>query len=255
MVADVTEPVTFSSYVWLFPLRGTATRFALSPSLRPLWSPNGKSIVWEAASTALFMKTYAGTENETLLLAATNLPDDGRLPCDWSSDGRFIIYSEQDKATGYDLWKLLLAGDRKPVPLVRSQSNEYCGALSPNGRWIAYASDESGIVEIYVRPLPDEGLASGRPSQVSYNGGRWPKWSGKELFYLDREKYMVSVEVKTGAGFAAGTPRRLFPTGIHTPDARFDVTADNQRFLIPTESNGGNTPATVFLNWMNGARR
>ena len=228
MVADVTEPVTFSPYVWLFPLRGAATRFGLSPSLRPLWSPDGKSVAWEAVSTALFLKTYAGTENEALLLKATNLPDDGRLPCDWS-DRRFIIYSEQDNATGYDLWKLPLAGDHKPIPLVRSQSNEYCGALSPDGRWIAYASDESGIVEIYVRPLPDEGLASGRPSQFSYDGGRWPKWSGEELFYLDREKYMVSVEVKTGAGFAAGTPRRLFPMGIHTPDARFDVTADNQR--------------------------
>jgi eukaryotic-like serine/threonine-protein kinase len=206
---------------------------------------------------ALYLKTSTGTENESLLLEAANLPDDGRLPCDWSSDGRFIIYSQQDPGTGYDLWKLPLTGDHKPVALVRSQSNEYCGALSPGGRWIAYASDESGVVEIYVRPLPDEGLASGRPSQVSYNGGMWPKWSrdGKELFYLDREKYMVSVEVKIGAGFVAGTPQRLFPTGIHTPDARFDVTADRRRFIIPTEGNGVSTPATVLLNWMNGVRR
>ena len=122
------------------------------------------------------------------------------------------------------------AARRRPqaVPLVRSQSNEYCGALSPDSRWIAYASDESGVVEIYVRPLPDEGLASGRASQVSYNGGTWPKWSrdGKELFFLDREKYMVSVEVRREPASRPGTPRRLFPTGIHTPDARFDVTAD-----------------------------
>lgn len=257
VAADLTESVTFLPFVWLFPLRGPPTRFALSDSLRPLWSPDGKTIVWESVNTALYLKTVAGSENESLLLeAANNLPDDGRLPCDWSRDGRFLIYSQLDPGTGYDLWRLPLAGTRKPVLLLHGDSNEYCGALSPDGRWIAYASDESGVSEIYVSHLPQEGLVTGRKWQVSYQGGRWPKWrrDGNELLYLDKEKTLVSVHVKTGQSFEAGAPQSLFATGIHTPDARFDVTADGQRFLIPTEVRADGVPPTVILNWTNAVR-
>src|SRR5262249_32917574 len=96
--------------------------------------------------------------------------------------------------------------------------------------------------------------ASGRKWQISNNGGTWPKWrrDGKELFYLAADRVVVSVETKTGATFQNGPPQPLFASGIRTPDARFDVTADRRRFLIPSASSEANpAPATVILNWTN----
>jgi len=175
----------------------------------PIWSPDGSRIAFESSNTALSAKTSSGTENETLLLEGrtrrTN--DYYRLPCDWSKDGRFLIYSQLDAKTGYDLWMLPLFGNRKPVSFLHSKSNEWCGALSPDSKWIAYASDELGRSEIYVQAFSEEGASSGRKWQVSYDGGNWPKWrrDGKELLYLAADRRIVAVDVKTGASFQHGT--------------------------------------------------
>jgi Tol biopolymer transport system component len=130
----------------------------------------------------------------------SNPLDDHRLPCEWSKDGRFLIYSQRDERTGYDLWLLPVSGDRKPVAFQHSGHNEWCGSLSPDGRWIAHASDESGRSEIYVRAFSAEGSGSAREWLVSGNGGYWPKWrrDGKELLYLDANRGVVAVEVTTG---------------------------------------------------------
>jgi hypothetical protein len=140
--------------------------------------------------------------------------------------------------------------------LLHSESNETCGALSPDGHWLAYASDELGISEIFVQAMPEEGPITGRKWRVSYSGGAWPKWrrDGKELLYLDAERNMVAVDVGTAPTFHQGTPRVLFATGIHTSDARFDVTRDGHRFIIPAETSGDTMPATLILNWTNALR-
>jgi DNA-binding winged helix-turn-helix (wHTH) protein/Tol biopolymer transport system component len=258
LAVDVTDSMTFLPYVWLFPKQGTPARFTFRASLRPLWSPDGGRIVFESLNTGIYVKPSGGKEDETLLLESANLPDDaGRIPCEWSPDSRFLLYSQIDSRTGYDLWKLPLSGARKPVALLNSEFNESCGTLSPDGHWIAYASDESGRSEIYVRALPEEGALTGRQWQISYNGGSWPKWrrDGKELFYLDSERKLIAVDVKIGMNFEAGTSRSLFATRIHTPDARFDVTSDGRRFIVPSETSGDvSLPPTVILNWISAVK-
>ena len=180
------------------------------------------------------------------------MSDDDRLPCEWSRDGQFLIYSERDAQTGYDLWMLPLSGDRQPRSVLHTEYNEWCGTLSLDNRWIAYASDETGKSEIYVRAFSQEGTGSERKWLVSGNGGYWPKWrrDGKELLYLDADRRIVGVQVAAGTSFQHGTPQPLFESGIRTPDARFDVTADGRRFLIPAQVTAPNpAPVTVIMNW------
>jgi len=204
---------------------------------------------------ALFAKTLQGTGKEELLLELGGTPDWDL--CDWSRDGRFLVYSQPDPKTKFDLWVLPLTGSRNRIPFLRGEFNERCGTLSPDGKWIAYASDESGTYETYVQAFSGEGPASGRKWQVSYSGGTWPKWGrdGKELFFISAARELVAVEVKTGPTFQAGSPLPLFATGIFTPDASFDVTADGRRFLIPTGRREGNSaPPMVVLNWTKGVK-
>ncbi len=256
---DEIDAETFSSDIWLYPVvEGTSSRFTFQGSDNAIWAPGGGRLAFESWNTALYGKTAAGPENEAMLLGPmnrfdrSNPLDDDRLLCEWSKDGRFLIYSQRDEKTGYDLWLLPVSGDRKPVAFQHAGHNEWCGTLSPDGRWIAYASDQSGRSEIYVQAFSAEGSGSARKWLVSGNGGHWPKWrrDGKELLYLGANRGVVAVEVTTGAGFQHGAPRVLFASGIRTPDARFDVTSDGARFLIPSaipEASG--EPAKVIVNW------
>jgi Tol biopolymer transport system component len=259
VAADDDDAEQFASDIWLFPVvPGTASRITFDGSTRAVWSPDGRRIAFESVNTALYAKTSVGTENEALLLDAMNpAADDYRLLCEWSNDGRFLIYSQRDPKTGYDLWMLPLFGNRKPMSFLQAEYNEWCGTLSPDGKWIAYATDKSGRSEIYVQAFSEESAGLGRKWQVSDHGGRWPKWrrDGKELVYLGADRAVVGVEVKMGASFQHGTPHPLFPSGIRTPDARFDVSADGRRFLIPAQVLEGNpAPATVIVNWAGGIK-
>ena len=262
LVDDPTDPETFAPYVWLFPLHdGTPARFTFTPSDHPVWSGDGRRIVFEALTSALYIKTAAGLEPEEMVLEAAKIPsqtngDDYRQPCDWSRDGRYLLYIQRDEKTRYGLWILPLSGNRKPKIFLHSEFNITCGAFSPDSRWIAYASDEPGRSEIYVEAFSEKAAGAGRKWQVSYNGGTWPKWrrDGKELFFLDAERRMVSMDVNAGATFEHGAPKTLFATGIITPDSRFDVTADGRRFIIPAGVSNGSAPATVVVNWMKSIR-
>ena len=107
------SPPHFPRNIWLFPFGGTASRFMFSPAQRPVWSPDGKRIAYETLDTAIYEKPTSGKEDETLLLKAGHLPPDGRVPCDWSRDGRFLIYAELGKQTGFDLVEA--SGGRQPA--------------------------------------------------------------------------------------------------------------------------------------------
>jgi len=129
-------------------------------------------------------------------------------------------------------------------------------ARSPlTAKWIAYASDESGTDEIYVQRFAEESGVSGRKWQVSYGGGVWPKFrhDGRELFYLNGAREVVAVEIKPGTTFQPGLPQVLFASGIFNSEARFDVTTDGQKFIVPSARNAlSNKPATVVVNWTDG---
>jgi Tol biopolymer transport system component len=176
---------------------------------------------------------------------------------DWSPDGRFVIYRTVDPKTNYDLWILPLHGDRKPFPFLVTRFQELDAQFSPDGRWVAYASNESGRFETYVQPFP----GPGGKWQVSDNGGVQPRWrrDGKELFYVAADSKLMAVPVNVstdGKSFESGKPQTLFTTRMFSGGVRnafrhqYDVSKDGQRFLINAVSDeAGATPITVILNW------
>ena len=243
-----------NSDIWLIELgRGNPSRFTFDPAIEwiPVWSPDGSRIVFASNREGvlnLYQKPASGAGKEELLLKT----DLAKAPTDWSTDGRFIVYGVIDPKTKWDVWVLPLFGDQKPVPFLQTEFNERSGRFSPDGRWIAYASDESGTYQVYVQSFP----TSGGKWQVSTNGGSFPAWrrDGKELFYVSEDKKIMAVEVKgEGATFERGAPKVLFDLRVRSfidAQARFAVTADGQKFLVNnTIGETASAPIAVVLNW------
>ena len=237
--------------IWLYDLgRDTLTRltFEGSSNVDPLWTPDGKRIVFKGTGNRLFWQPADGSAAADTL---TNSELSGNnVPGSWSPDGQVLAFMEINPNTGYDIYTLPLA-DRKPQPFVRTLSLETAPRFSPDGHFIAYASDESGRVEIYVRPYP----GPGGKWQISTEGGSEPVWNpkGRELFYRTGHK-MMAVDVTTQPLFSVGKPRMLFegpyvPTPRSFPD--YDVSPDGQRFLMLRPSEQAQAPAqiNVVLNW------
>jgi dipeptidyl aminopeptidase/acylaminoacyl peptidase len=239
------------SEIWLYDLgRDTLTRltFEGNANIDPVWTPDGKRIAFKGAQNRLFWQPADGSAGAEALtsseLAVNNVPGS------WSPDGQVLAFMEINPGTGYDLFTLSLKDD-KPQPFLRTPSVETAPRFSPDGHFIAYASDESGRVEIYVRPYP----GPGGKSQISTGGGSEPVWNpkGGELFYRAENKMMV-VDVTTQPTFSAGKPKMLFegpyvPTPRSFPD--YDVSPDGQRFLMLKPSQQAQSPAqiNVVLNW------
>ena len=188
---------------------------------------------------------------------------------DWSLDGRFLLYHSTDPQTNRDLWVLPMEGDRKPWVFLKTTFNERFGAFSPDGRWVAYMSNESGRDEIYIRPfaVPTASAANTRAAggqwQVSTAGGIYPRWrnDGQELYYLGpRGEMMAASIVSTATALTPGAPVVLFPTltyggGVDTQLGRqYDVTRDG-RFLLNTVLDDATTPITVLMNWNPAAKK
>ncbi len=241
--------------------RGTETRFTsdASNNAAPCWSPKSDRIVFTSNRTGVFnlyQKAASGSGKDELLLP-NSVYD---ISSQWSRDGRFIVYFEQDPKNKYDLWVLPTEGaatDRKPIPFLRTEFDEVQGQLSPDSHWMAFTSERSGRREVYVRPFPPgEG-----EWPISIAGGEQPRWSGdgKELFFEAADGKMMSVPVKavTGAepSFEAGAPVALFDAHMASSTAailfEYDVTADGKRFLIDTIGGSGATapPLTVVTHW------
>lgn len=170
-------------------------------------------------------------------------------PSDWSSDGRFLAYYRTDPQTNLDLWILTLADEGKPMALLHSNFNESQGQFSPDGKWIAYVSDESGSPQVYVQSFP---TLTGK-WQVSSAGGSQPRWrrDGKELFYLAPDRKLMAVTVRTGQAFDSESPQALFETILPFEAQRqsFSVSADGQRFLLNAPVEADSSPYTIVLNW------
>jgi serine/threonine protein kinase/dipeptidyl aminopeptidase/acylaminoacyl peptidase len=246
--------------LWLYELaRGAVSRLTFDPSENSdaVWSPDGKQIVFESTrggTRGLYKKLSSGAGAEETLFKASDL----RSPRDWSSDGKFILFERSDPKTGSDLWVLPLFGDHKPIPFLQSEFQELDGRFSPNGRWIAYDSNESGKREVYVQPFP----ASAGKWQISTNGGSDPIWrpDGKELFYLATDGKIMAEPVKSDATFEPGIPKALFQTMfigfVRGGSEHYRVTADGQRILVNMPFAGGTPPPiTVVLNWTAGLKK
>jgi Tol biopolymer transport system component len=239
----------------------TTTRFTFDSfdSDDPIWSPDGSKIIFDSNQNGeydIYEKPSDGAGGETLLLrSAAN-----KRPCAVTHDGRFLIYEAEDPATTkLDLWVLPLGGAKQPYPLHKTQANEGEAQLSPNDRWVAYVSDQSGRDEVYVRPFsPDAGgaaaSAEGAQWQVSYGGGQVPIWSkdGKELYYVTLDGKLMEVDVTTEPVFQAGAPKFLFQPPLHAAALSSGYTIDGKKFLFlaPTGKAGqAQSPFTVVLNW------
>jgi WD40 repeat protein len=240
--------------LWIFDLkRGIPSRFTFDTAdeFNPLWSRDGSQILFTSAQQGvrdIYQKAADGVGDSHVVFESK---DQQKNANDWSSDGRYAVYGTT--AAPASLWILPLFGDRKPFPFIQSTYNAREARFSPDGRYIAYASDETGDYEIYVQTFPEHG----GKWQISTSEGRNPEWrrDGKELYFVSGEKLMA-VDVKTGGPqFEAGIPKPLFAvpfgSGIAVnPNAVYTVTADGQRFLAVTSiRQQASSPITVVTNW------
>jgi Tol biopolymer transport system component len=226
--------------------------FDTAPESNVVWSPNGDRIVFNSFRKGLndlLESSLMDPGAEKLLLETT----ENKNAYDWSSDGRFILYASQNAKTARDLWALPLDGDRQPLVVANTAFEERSGRFSPDGRWVAYQSNESGRNEILVRPFP----GPGGYVQVSTTGGTDPEWraDGLEIFYIGPGERLMAVPVEMNARaktLTMGTPSVLCPL---RPGSYYAPSRDGQRFLVNTSLEDNPTaPITVVLNWA-GRRR
>jgi len=209
-----------------------------------IWRTSSTLVMSADGSHIAFNTTRDGAGNVYQKATSGVAPDEAldkaaraKRPDDWSRDGRYLIEElSAGSNTGTDIWVLPLSperagGDRKPFPYLQTEFNERSAKLSPNGQWLAYASDETKRYEIYVQTFP----TPGGKWQVSTNGGSYPRWSrdGKELFFIGADQKLMAVDVKPGAKFEPGLPKPLFDVRI-SADGYYDVSKDG-RFLIPAQ--------------------
>jgi Tol biopolymer transport system component len=250
---------------WLQDLeRNQETRLTTPPNSpgAPIWSPDGQRIAFVGTIggvRALYTKNVNGGTEEVLLQSSTN----PRALSDWSRDDRWLVFTETDPKTGADIWLLAdpstRSADRKTVALLHTPASESQGQISPDGKWLAYLSDESGTYQVYLRPFAGAAPAPDIKWQVSTVRGFEPRWraDGKELFYLEpvtvtRYKVM-SVPFSAGPN-PAGTPKMLFEFQalVTVPQANvflYSPSANGQRFLINVYATEAQPSLEVILNW------
>jgi eukaryotic-like serine/threonine-protein kinase len=258
--------------IWLIDVaRDVPSRQSFDPGVDgfPVWSADGDSLIFASGRDGrmdLFETALGGVTEERLLLATQQ----DKTAQDWSADGRFLLFTSQDAQTGSDIWAAPVE-DRsaaeggghvlgEPVPIARSGFDEGQARFSPDGRWIAYVTNETGRQEVYIQSFP--GL--NRKLRVSSAGGIYPRWrrDGQELFYLAPDLHLMAalLEVETTPpSITPGTPRELFPTRLATTGsyvftaglfakAQYDVSADG-RFLMIVADEAPAEPIRFVLNW------
>ena len=239
VAVDRTDIKASNVDVWIHDVkRGTASRFTFDPSeeVTPVWSRDGQKLAYRLAkvTTTVLVKNLKGTETEKVAFASPREAAFENIPNSWSADDAQILCTSED-VKGSTYLALISANGAGLKPFLKGTSHYSNGQFSPDGKWVAYASDESGDWEVYVTTYP---AASGK-WQVSRGGGTEPRWrgDGKEMFYLGPHEELTAVEVNAGETFSAGAPAKLFTfqarAGISSTDLfTYDATKDGQRFIV-----------------------
>jgi Tol biopolymer transport system component len=243
--------------IWVLDIqKGLTSRFTSNAAAdtSPVWSPDGRTIAFATDRDTqvnigqgnIYERAF-GVVGEDKLLLKTDAP---KNPMDWSRDGRHLVFD-----AGLDVWALPLTDDRKPFRVTETPSTEMQARMSTDGRWIAYASTESGRFEVYIQSFPRPGIKQ----QVSTMGGEAPRWKrdGSELFYLAPDSTLMAAAITpAGSSLEMGTPRPLFQSGLGfftavdpRNRAQYDVDHDG-RFLMGVTSAEQSMRITVILNWM-----
>jgi serine/threonine protein kinase len=242
--------------IWILDrARGSTSRFTFDRASdnAPVWSPDGQRVAFASNRNGTFdlYQKHTSSGHEELLFRS----DQPKMPEDWSSDGRRLLYRTQGERTNADLWMLRIDEGRTPEPVLTSAAEEREGRFSPDGRWLAFVSSESGSLQVFVQAFP-----IARPKQqVSIDGGHQPRWrgDGKELFFLSETRDAMAVSIREAEGtLEVGTPQRLFPTTAASFAERnsWEVARDGQSFVVnsvPIQR----APITVVVNWLQGMAR
>ena len=257
----VTIRGTGNSDVWVYEIsRNTLTRLTFEGSNKaPLWTPDGKRIVYSservgASNFGIYWKPADGSGAEETLTTSSRQ----QLPESWSPDGKFLVFTEFDPKTQGDIWILPVEGKREPRPFLKTPAYEQSPVFSPDGRWLAYVSSESGQSEVYAQAFP----GPGGKWQISNGGGEYPVWArkGRELFYYSGSRLM-SVTITTRPAFAASSPQFLLEgrpgTLAASVTSLYDVGPDEQKFIMArgTGPESGSMQMHVVINWAEELKR
>ena len=231
------------SQLWIYDLARRSGMPLAASGLLSVWHPDGNRVIYSGLGGDMYWRAADASSEAHLFLARART----QYPDSWSKDGRALIFSDSDVTNGLDIWQLPVDGE--PRPLVATRAREHWARLSPDGRWLAYTSDEFGRAEVHVRPFPN--VEDGR-WVVSTGGGVYPVWSpsGDELFYMNGAA-MMSVPIETQQGrFSAGAPERLFAGPFETGSPQFDISPDGTYFvMVEADPDAKPTQMRVILNW------
>jgi Serine/threonine protein kinase len=237
--------------IWVIDLeKGTSVRITSDFGQIPVWSPDGSRILYSGGNTGMQIKQATGLGDAEGILTGP------LFPYSWSPDGRFLIFVRRGVKTRLDMYALSMDGERKESLLLNSPANEQNPQLSPDGKWLAYSTDDTGNYEIYVQQFLADGKLGSDRKRISTAGGVMPVWSrdGSELFFIAADGQLMASTVKTGGSeFEFSAPKALFKTrmlGLIGSTHEFDVSPDGKRFLIGTLIGEPTAPPpTVILNW------
>ena len=251
VAASILDPS--NAGIWIYELaRGTKERLTFDPSDAddPQWSNDGKTIVHDSTKSGhfnLYMRPADGSSEATLLFQSDAI----KYPTSLSRDGKFLAFDNKDPRSGNkdDVYVLPLTAEHKPFPFRATQAEENLGEFSPDGKWLAYASSESGRSEVYVAPFPE----GNTHYQISQNGGTFPRWrgDGKEIYYVSsNDLNITAVDVKpVGRAMDVGKATPLFRIKSSRPQYSYDVLPSGNRFLVNTVAGENSSPLTLVTNW------
>jgi Tol biopolymer transport system component/tRNA A-37 threonylcarbamoyl transferase component Bud32 len=238
-----------NNHLWVYDLeRSTLTPQTLRwNNIWAIWTPDGRGLTFASNREGLSNLFWQPADGSGPTERLTPWPSEHwKVARSWSPDGKTLVFCDLSPTTRWDIWVLRRDGERQAQPLLQGPSNEFWAALSPNGHWLAYASDESGREEVYVRPFP----GSGGRWPISTDGGSQPAWArnGRELFYRNGDQ-MMAVTVASDATFSVTKPRVLFEAKALW-SASYDVTPNGEFLVIePGESDSPPSQINVVLNW------
>jgi eukaryotic-like serine/threonine-protein kinase len=248
-----------SRIIWIYDLaRATKSRFTFDNKSHsdPVWSPDGTQLAYAVAEGGLqeatvFSKSSNGVGEPRQILGNTTGNEVQQAPCDWSPDGRWMVYTHGSLGAGTqgtDLWVFPLDGSQKPSPYITGPGDQREAQFSPDGRFVAYESNEAGTTQVYVAAFPWTGAKWQVPTTEA-GGPRW-RHDGQELFFINGNQVMAVSVKKVGSGLELGQAHPLFRLNmVEENPFRYAVTRDGQRFVAIVSAQDSSQPLVVVQNW------